>query len=79
MDIRIGMDMSNGSAYGKLFMIPQDPNDREFLLAVDRRARFEINRITSEIKPKKLSLECQNREDIFLLNLLKKFHHEHKY
>lgn len=45
MDIRIGMDTSNGSAYGKLFMIPQDPSDREFLLAVDRRARFEINRI----------------------------------
>ena len=45
MDIRIGMDTSNGSAYGKLFIIPQDPSDREFLLAVDRRARFEINRI----------------------------------
>ena len=45
MDIRIGMDTSNGSAYGKLFIIPQDPGDREFLLAVDRRARSEINRI----------------------------------
>jgi hypothetical protein len=45
MDIRIGMDNGSGSAYGKLFVIPQDPNDREFLLSVDRRARAEINRI----------------------------------
>jgi len=44
-DIRIGMDTSSGSAYGKLFVIPQDPSDREFLLSVDRRARAELNRI----------------------------------
>lgn len=43
--MRIGMDSSGGSAYGKLFVIPQDPGDREFLLSVDRRARAEINRI----------------------------------
>ena len=45
MDIRISMDSGNGNAYGKLFVIPQDPGDREFLLSVDRRARSEINRI----------------------------------
>jgi hypothetical protein len=44
-DIRIGMDNSNVGAYGKLFVIPQDPSDREFLLSVDRRARAELNRI----------------------------------
>ena len=44
-DMKIGMDTSGGSAYGKLFIIPQDPSDREFLLSVDRRARAEINRI----------------------------------
>ena len=45
MNMRIGMDMGGGSAYGKMFIIPQDPSDREFLLSVDRRARAEINRI----------------------------------
>ena len=45
MEKRIYMDNNMGSAYGKMFIIPQDPADREFLRAVDHRARAEINRI----------------------------------
>ena len=46
MDKRIFMNNSNmGGSYGKLFIIPQDPVDREFLQSVDRRTRSEINRI----------------------------------
>ncbi len=45
MDKRLYMDNSSGSAYGKLFIIPQEPSDYEFLLAVDHRTRSEINRI----------------------------------
>ena len=43
--MKIGMETSGASGYGKLFIIPQDPNDREFLLSVDRRARAELNRV----------------------------------
>ena len=38
------MDNHTASAYGKMFMIPQSPEDREFLLSVDRRARDEVYR-----------------------------------
>ncbi len=43
----ISMTASNlgTSMYGKLFIIPQDPGDREFLLSVDRRTRSELNRV----------------------------------
>lgn len=44
MNNKVNMNMGNVGAYGKLFTIPQDPADREFLLAVDRRARSDINR-----------------------------------
>ena len=43
---RIMMENTNrNNAYGKLFVIPQDPVDREFLLAVDRRTRSDVERI----------------------------------
>ena len=45
MEMKFPMDSNMGGAYGKLFIIPQDPNDREFLLSVDRRTRSELNRI----------------------------------
>ena len=46
MEMKFPIDGNNGGAYGKLFIIPQDPNDREFLLSVDRRTRSELNRIS---------------------------------
>lgn len=34
--------MTTGSQYAKLFTIPQDPRDKEILLAVDRKTRLDV-------------------------------------
>lgn len=46
MNERLTIETSGrANMYGKLFIIPQDPADREFLLAVDRKTRYDIEKM----------------------------------